>query len=42
MFTDKHFEEKFWDVTGLQLDPSERALVPCCDEKTQCQALEPT
>ena len=38
--TDKHFEEKFWDVIGLYLDPPERALVLCCDEKTQCQALE--
>jgi hypothetical protein len=24
------------------LDPPERALVLCCDEKTQCQALERT
>lgn len=38
--TDKHFEEKFWDVIGLYLDPPERALVLCCDEKSQCQALE--
>lgn len=37
---DKHFEEKFWDVIGLYLDPPERALVLCCDEKSQCQALE--
>ena len=39
---DKHFEEKFWDVIGLYLDPPERALVLCCDEKSQCQALERT
>ena len=39
---DKHFEEKFWDVIGLYLDPPERSLVLCCDEKTQCQALERT
>lgn len=39
---DKRFEEKFWDVIGLYLDPPERALVLCCDEKTQCQALERT
>lgn len=39
---DKHFEEKFWDVVGLYLDPPERALVLCCDEKSQCQALERT
>ncbi|MFC1736946.1 IS630 family transposase [Candidatus Hydrogenedentota bacterium] len=39
---DPHFEEKFWDVIGLYLDPPERALVLCCDEKSQCQALELT
>jgi transposase len=39
---DKHFEQKFWDVIGLYLDPPERALVFCCDEKSQCQALERT
>ena len=33
---------KFWDVIGLYLDPPERSLVLCCDEKTQCQALERT
>lgn len=38
--TDPDFEAKFWDVIGLYLDPPERALVLCCDEKTQCQALE--
>jgi transposase len=38
--TDPHFEEKFWDVIALYLDPPERALVLCCDEKSQCQALE--
>ncbi len=37
---DKHFVEKFWDVIGLYLDPPEKALVLCCDEKGQCQALE--
>jgi len=36
------FEEKFWDVIGLYLDPPEKALVLCCDEKSQCQALERT
>lgn len=40
--TDKHFEEKFWDVVGLYLNPPDRALVLCCDEKSQCQALERT
>ena len=37
---DKQFESKFWDVIGLYLNPPERALVLCCDEKSQCQALE--
>ena len=39
---DKHFEKKFWDVIGLYLNPPDRALVLCCDEKSQCQALERT
>lgn len=39
---DKDFEAKFWDVIGLYLNPPERALVLCCDEKSQCQALERT
>lgn len=39
---DKHFETKFWDVIGLYLNPPDRALVLCCDEKSQCQALERT
>ena len=30
---DIHFAEKFWDVIGLYLDPPERALVLCCDER---------
>lgn len=38
--SDPCFEEKFWDVIGLYLDPPERALILCCDEKSQCQALE--
>src|SRR6202158_6024035 len=37
---DKRFEEKFWDVIGLYLNPPQKALVLCCDEKSQCQALE--
>jgi transposase len=40
--TDPHFEQKFWDVIGLYLNPPEKALVLCCDEKSQCQALERT
>jgi transposase len=39
---DLQFEAKFWDVIGLYLDPPDRALVLCCDEKSQCQALERT
>jgi transposase len=39
---DPQFEEKFWDVIGLYLDPPEKAIVLCCDEKSQCQALERT
>jgi len=39
---DPEFETKFWDVIGLYLDPPTRAIVLCCDEKSQCQALERT
>lgn len=39
---DPNFEVKFWDVIGLYLNPPEKALVLCCDEKSQCQALERT
>jgi transposase len=39
---DPRFEEKFWDVIGLYLNPPEQALVLCCDEKSQCQVLERT
>ena len=39
---DPRFEEKFWDVVGLYLAPPEKAIVLCCDEKTQIQALERT
>ena len=39
---DPEFETKFWDVLGLYLDPPTRAIVLCCDEKSQCQALERT
>ena len=37
---DPHFEAKFWDIVGLYLDPPTKAVVLCCDEKSQCQALE--
>lgn len=39
---DPQFEAKFWDVIGLYLQPPAKALVLCCDEKSQCQALERT
>nr|AAD50977.1 IS870-like transposase [Pseudomonas savastanoi pv. glycinea] len=39
---DPNFEEKFWDVIGLYLDTPDKALVLCCDEKSQVQALERT
>jgi transposase len=39
---DARFEEKFWDVIGLYLNPPHKALVLCCDEKSQCQALQRT
>jgi len=39
---DPEFEAKFWDIIGLYLNPPTRALVLCCDEKSQCQALERT
>src|SRR5262249_39401392 len=39
---DPNFEAKFCDVIGLYLDPPTNALVLCCDEKSQCQALERT
>jgi len=34
--------EKVIDITGLYLNPPEKALVLCVDEKTQIQALERT
>jgi len=38
--TDPQFVEKVRDIVGLYLDPPERALVLCLDEKTQIQALD--
>jgi transposase len=37
---DPDFETKLVDVVGLYLNPPERAVVLCFDEKSQCQALE--
>jgi transposase len=39
---DPRFTEKLTDVVGLYLDPPERALVLCVDEKSQIQALDRT
>jgi hypothetical protein len=39
---DRNFEAKFWDVIGLYLNPPTQAVILCCDEKSQCQALERT
>ena len=36
---DAKFEEKFWDVIGLYLDPPAKALVLCCDEKASARLL---
>ena len=37
---DKQFEQKFWDIVGLYLAPPQQAVLLCCDEKSQCHALE--
>ena len=39
---DKNFVEKLTDVVGLYLNPPEKALVLCVDEKSQIQALDRT
>jgi transposase len=39
---DKHFEEKLTDVVGVYLNPPDKAVVLCVDEKTQVQALDRT
>jgi transposase len=39
---DPRFVEKLTDIVGLYLDPPEHALVLCCDEKSQVQALDRT
>ena len=39
---DKRFVEKLTDVVGLYLNPPEKALVLCFDEKSQIQALDRT
>lgn len=39
---DKHFMQKLQDVVGLYLNPPDKALVLCVDEKSQIQALDRT
>ena len=39
---DAHFLEKLTDVVGLYLNPPDKALVLCLDEKSQIQALDRT
>ena len=40
--TDKHFVEKLCDIVGLYLNPPDKSLVLCVDEKSQIQALDRT
>jgi len=39
---DPKFAEKVADVVGLYLNPPDKALVLCVDEKSQIQALDRT
>jgi transposase len=39
---DPMFEEKVTDIVGLYMNPPDRALVLCVDEKSQIQALDRT
>lgn len=39
---DKKFIEKLHDVVGLYLNPPDKTIVFCVDEKSQIQALERT
>ena len=39
---DPRFSEKLTDVVGLYLDPPDKAIVLCVDEKSQIQALDRT
>jgi putative transposase len=40
--TDPYFVEKVRDIVGLYLNPPDKAMVLCVDEKTQVQALDRT
>lgn len=42
MSKDKQFVEKLTDVVGVYLNPPEKAMVLCVDEKSQIQALDRT
>ena len=39
---DPMFEEKVTDIFGLYMNPPDKALVLCVDEKSQIQALDRT
>jgi len=39
---DPRFEEKLTDVVGIYMDPPDKSVVLCVDEKTQIQALDRT
>ena len=39
---DPKFVEKLRDIVGLYMSPPDHALVLCCDEKSQIQALDRT
>ena len=39
---DPQFVERLEDIVGLYLSPPEHAIVLCCDEKSQVQALDRT
>ena len=39
---DPRFEEKLVDVVGLYMNPPEKAIVLCADEKSSVQALDRT
>lgn len=40
--TDPHFVDKVYDIVGLYMNPPDKALVLCVDEKSQIQALNRT
>ena len=39
---DKNFLEKLYDIVGLYMNPPDKSIVLCVDEKSQIQALERT